>query len=155
MSETEAPSNNQTVGKTSTPKHLWVVGILSFLWNSVGVLDYVMTQTKNEAYMSGFTDAQLEFFYGLPSWVEACWAIGVWGALLGSLFLLLQKAPAVWFFLASFLGMLTSTFHNFLLADGMAVMGDVGSLVFSAVIFLIALALLLYSKSMRAQGILK
>jgi len=32
-------------------------------------MDYVMTQTKNEAYMSGFTPEQLAFFYSFPAWV--------------------------------------------------------------------------------------
>jgi hypothetical protein len=46
----------------STPRHLWVVGVLSLLWNLFGAMDYVMTQTQNEAYMGQFTPKQLEFF---------------------------------------------------------------------------------------------
>jgi len=30
-----------------TPIHLWVVGILAILWNSIGAVDYLMTQTQN------------------------------------------------------------------------------------------------------------
>jgi hypothetical protein len=38
-----------------TPLHLWIVGILALLWSLLGAVDYIMTQTKNKAYMSQFT----------------------------------------------------------------------------------------------------
>ena len=43
----------------ATPKSLWVVAPLALLWNLMGAMDYVMTQTRDEAYMSGFTAEQL------------------------------------------------------------------------------------------------
>jgi len=49
------------------PLHLWVVGILALLWNAIGVLNYLMTQTRNETYMAQFSAEQLEFFYSFPS----------------------------------------------------------------------------------------
>ncbi len=59
-----------TVSRTrTTPLHLWIVGALSLLWNAVGAFDYLMTQTRNQAYMSDFTPEQLEYFYGFPAWV--------------------------------------------------------------------------------------
>ena len=60
-----------------TPWHLWVVGILGFLWDSMGAFDYLMTQTQNESYMSNFTPEQLEFFYNFPTWVVAFWAMSM------------------------------------------------------------------------------
>jgi hypothetical protein len=51
------------IQSAKAPWHLWVVGVVSLLWNSVGALDFVMTQTKNATYMRGFTSAQLEFYY--------------------------------------------------------------------------------------------
>ena len=50
----------------STPWHLWVVGVFALLWSAMGAMDYVMTQTRNEAYMSAFTPEQLDFFYAIP-----------------------------------------------------------------------------------------
>ena len=37
----------------------------------MGAFDYVMTETRNEAYMAEFTPEQLEFFYGFPAWMIA------------------------------------------------------------------------------------
>jgi len=63
--------------------HIWVVGILTLAWNSIGALDYFMTQSGNESYMSQFSPEQLSFFYGFPIWVNATWAIAVWFSVAG------------------------------------------------------------------------
>lgn len=138
---------------SGTPKHLWVVGILSLLWNAMGAFDYVMTHTENAEYLAEFTAEQLAFFHGLPTWVVACWAIAVWGSLLGSLLLLLRKRLAAPVFTISFLTMAATAVHNFLIADGYEIMGVFGA-VFSAVIFVVALFLMQYSKAMARNGVL-
>lgn len=148
-------SETVVAGAARTPKHLWVVGILTLLWNAVGAFDYLMTQTRNEAYMKAFTPEQLDYFYGFPSWVVACWAIAVWGGVVGSLLLVLRKRLAVPVFAVSFAAMVATTIHNFVLTDGLRIMGGAGAAAFSAVIFLIALGLVVYSRAMRAKGVLR
>jgi hypothetical protein len=137
-----------------TPWHLWVIGVVGLLWNAMGAFDYVMTETRNEAYMSGFTPEQLSFFYGIPSWAVATWAIAVWGGVLGALLLLLRRRHAVWVFLVSLIAMVLTAFQNYVLSNGMEVMGDAFSLAFTATIFLIALALFLYARAMLERKIL-
>jgi uncharacterized membrane protein YphA (DoxX/SURF4 family) len=153
MEELMSESNLNRVVKT--PWHLWVVGIVSLLWNAMGAMDYVMTKTRNEDYMSAFTPEQLDFFYGLPVWVVAAWAIAVWCSVAGSLVLLLRKSVAVGLFLASFLAMAITAFHNYVLSNGLDVIGDTFSLVFTALIFFAALGLYLYSRAMRQRGVLQ
>jgi len=147
-------SDYQATSKGRTPWHLWVVGVLAVLWNSMGAFDYVMTETRNEAYMSKFTPEQLEFFYGFPAWVVALWAIAVWGGVLGAILLLLRKRFAAGVFLVSFLAMVGTTFHNFVLSNGLEAIGDPFALVFSAVIFVVALLLFIYARAMRNKGVL-
>lgn len=137
-----------------TPWHLWVIGGIALVWNAMGAFDYVMTQTGNEAYMSGFTPEQLAFFYGFPPWVVAAWAIAVWGGVLGALLLLLRRRLAVSVFLISLVAMMITTFHNYFLSNGMEVSGDAFSLIFTAAIFLIALALFLYARAMHKRNVL-
>jgi hypothetical protein len=137
-----------------TPWHLWVIGVIALSWNAIGAFDYVMTETKNAAYMSSFTPEQLAFFYGLPVWVIAAWAIAVWGGVLGALLLLLRRRLAVWVFLASLVSMVVTTFRNYVLSNGLAIFRDAGSLGFTAVIFLIALGLFLYARAMHKRGVL-
>ena len=142
-------------GKVRAPWHLWVIGVVTLLWNAMGAFDYLMTQTQNEQYMSSFTAEQLEFFYGFPLWVNAAWAIAVWGGVLGSLLLLLRKGLAALVFLVSWLAMVVTSFHNFVLSNGFEIMGDPFSLIFTVVIFLVALALYLYARAMRKTGVIR
>jgi hypothetical protein len=135
------------------PWHLWMVGGFGVLWNSVGAFDYLMTQTRNESYMRQFTPEQLEYFYGFPTWVVAFWALAVWGGLLGTILLLLRKRSAVSVLLFSFLAMIVTSFQNFVLSNGIDVMGGAG-VAFSGLIFLIALGLWLYGRVMAQRGVL-
>lgn len=136
------------------PWHLWVVGIVAFLWNSIGALDYTATQLRVEAYMSQFSPEQLEYFYGFPSWAVACWAIAVWGSLLGSILLLMRQRLAVVVFGVAIVAMALTTVQNYLLSEGLRIMGS-GAAVFSAVIWFIALFLFFYSRAMAARGVLR
>ena len=136
-----------------TPVHLWIVGILSLLWNAIGAFDYTATELKLDFYMSQFSAEQLEYFYAFPAWVVAAWAIGVWGALFGSLALLMRKAFAVWLFGLSILGMAATSVYSFVLTDSSAVMGE-GALTFTIVIWVVALFLYFYSSSMARRRVL-
>src|ERR1700678_2711571 len=118
---------DSTVQSTKAPWHIWVVGVGSLLWNSVGALDFVMTQSRNKAYMSGLTAAQLDYYYGIPLWVVATWGIAVWGGVLGSLLLLLRKRQAFHLFLASSICMVLTDINSFVLSDGLKVMGGAGA----------------------------
>ena len=138
--------------RARTPWQVWVVGAAALLWNGIGAFDYLMTQTRNEAYMAAFTQQQLEYFYGFPGWAVAAWAIAVWGGVLGAILLLLRRRYAVPVFLASFVAMLVTTFHNFVLSNGLEIVTDAGSRIFTGIIFVVALALYLYSLLLARRG---
>jgi len=146
---------DSTAHSAKTPWHVWVVGVVSLLWNSVGALDFVMTQTRNKAYMSAFTPEQLNFYYGFPIWVVAAWGIAVWGGVLGSLLLLFRRRQAFHLFLASSVCMVLTYFHNYILAHGLKLMGGAAALIFSNVIFIIGVLLLVYARAMRRRGVLR
>ncbi len=139
--------------RARTPIHLWIVGVLALLWNAGGAFDYVATQMRLDFYMSQLTEAQLTYFFGFPAWGVAAWAIGVWAAVAGSLGLLLRRRWAVWTFALSLVGMVVTAVYEFLLTDGMAVMGT-GGLIFTAVIWVVAIALFLYARRQAARGVL-
>ncbi|MEX2498436.1 MAG: hypothetical protein WD397_06130 [Wenzhouxiangellaceae bacterium] len=135
------------------PMHLWIVGIVSLLWNAMGCFDYLATKLQLDFYMSQFTEAQLEYFYSFPAWMSVFWALGVWGALLGSLALLFRSRWAVGLFAVSLLGMIVSTVYTVFLSSGLEIMGT-GGTIFSAVIFVIGVLLLVYARRMHARGVL-
>ena len=138
---------------TSTPWHLWAVGVVALLWNGYGGYDYVMTQTNNAAYLAQFTAEQRAYFDSVPLWMEAAWAVGVWGAVLGSVLLLLRSKWAFHAFLASLIAFAVSVVYG-QMSGGAALMGPTG-MVFSAAIFLLGLGFVMYSRVMSRRGVLR
>ena len=136
------------------PVHLWIVGIVSLLWNALGVFDYLATKMRLEFYMSQFTPEQLEYFYAFPAWMVAAWAVAVWGDLLGSVALLLRKAWAVWLFGVALLGLAITSLHTMVLTNGLEIMGSEAAM-FTAVIWIIALFLFFYALAMAKRGVLR
>lgn len=138
-----------------TPWHVWTVGAVSLLWNAVGALDFVMTQTKNEAYMGQFTPEQLEYFYGFPLWVVFFWGLATWGSVLGSVLLLLRRKLAVQVNFLVLVAMAVTFIHNFVLTDGLKIMGGIGPVIFTGVIVVIGVLLFVYARAMARRGVLR
>lgn len=140
----------------NVPWHLWVVGIVALLWNGYGAYDYLMTQTGGAEYLAGLgmTPAQVDYFNAMPAWMNAVWAVGVWGALLGSILLLLRMKWAVHAFAASLAALVVSLIYAYLLSDGAEVMGT-GPMIMNFVIFLAAIFFLFYAWRMKKAGLLR
>ncbi len=134
--------------------HFWAIAVVALIWNAFGALDYVMTQTRNEAYMAQFTPEQLEYFYGFPTWAVAAWAIAVWASVLGAILLLLRKRAAVWLFATSLVCIFITSVYNFILSDGLELMGGAAGLAISLAVIVIAILLLAYARAMSARGVL-
>jgi len=137
----------------AAPIHLKLVAILGFLWNAIGCFDYVMTQTKNEGYLKDFTQEQLDFFYSQPAWVVAAWATAVFAGLFASLLLFLRKKLAVPLFVVSLLTMASTAVQSYFIRDGFNVMGSAGA-IFTAIIFVFAVFLVMYSRAQATRGVL-
>jgi hypothetical protein len=139
--------------RARTPVHLWIVGVLALLWSLMGAFDYVATQFRLDFYMSQFSEEQLAYFYGFPSWAVAGWAVGVWLFVVGSIGLLARRRWAVWGYAVSILGMIVSSIYTLILSDGAKMMGG-GGVVFTAIIWVVAVFLLLYSRALAKRGVL-
>ena len=141
---------------TRTPVHLWIVGIVSALWNAMGALDYTMTQTRNAAWMAQMSPEQIAWFDSAPIVAHASWAFGVWGAFLGSLLLLARSRFAVWSFILSLAGLAVNTiFQMTKPMPGGPHMDTPGMLLFHGLIWAVALFLLIYALRMRRSGVLR
>jgi hypothetical protein len=115
--------------KAATPWHLWAVGVISLLWNGYGGYDFVMSVTQGETYWraSGMNDAMVAYYNAMPTWMYVPWVAGVWGAVAGSVLLLLRNKLAVPAFALSLLGAVGSLVYGLAnpmppLPEAMAVM---------------------------------
>lgn len=138
------------------PTHLWIVGILSLLWNGFGGYDYVMTHMGGPEYFEsmGLDAAAYAWFQALPGWSVAAWAIGVWGSVIGAILLLLRSKHAATAFLVSFLGALVSFGYQFATERPASLEG--GAAVIMPVVILIAIiAQWYYARRQAAAGVLR
>ena len=147
---------DQTAASRPTPVHLWVVGGLGLLWNSFGCYDYAMTHLDPAGYLGGMglDAAAITYMTTLPAWLTACWAVGVWASLAGSLLLLARSRQAVAAFSASLLGFVVSQVAEALLPRPAGMMSSAMWLM-STVIGLALLGQLLYANRQAGLGVLR
>jgi len=129
----------------------WIIGGAALVWNLIGLVFYYSHVTMTPEALAGFTDAQQEFFNATPMWATSAYAIAVNAGALGSLVLLLRKSWAVPLFALSLLGILAQNVHAFLLANGLKVWGS-GGIVLPAIVIVIGVALLMYSRTTKDKG---
>ncbi|MBB3764508.1 hypothetical protein [Sphingomicrobium lutaoense] len=144
--------------RSKAPTHLWIVGIVSLLWNAYGAFDYLMTRTRNEAYLSALPvdyDELMEYIDSFPLVADIGWGLGVWGAVLGSVLLLLRSRYAVHSFAVSLVGAVVSLGYDMFMADKPEGMSGGIFDIMPIVIILIAVALLYYARRQAAAGVLR
>lgn len=141
-----------------TPWHLWVAGVLSLLWNGFGAFDFIQTTTRGEAYMraSGFGDEMIAYYNALPVWMYVPWTLGVWGAVIGSILLLLRRRWAVHAFALSLAGAVVSLIYSKFINPPPALPAEFAIMAWMPyVITLIAAVLAWYAWAMARKGVLR
>lgn len=138
------------------PAHLWIVGILSLLWNCVGGYNYTMSRLRNEEFLSQSGDAAaiLAYMDQMSLYAEVGWGLGVWGALLGSVLLLLRSRFAVHAFAVSLAGALVSFAAQYL-GPPMPGASSAMARYMPIVILLLAAAQLWYAARSAKAGVLR
>jgi len=146
------------VRRAATPWHLWLVGVLSLLWNGFGGYDFIQTTTRGEAYMreSGFGDEMIAYYNAMPAWMYVPWTLGVWGAVLGSLLLLARSRFAVHAFGLSLIGALVSLVYSKFINPPPALPPELAMTEWMPyVITVIAAFLLWYASAMAKKAVLR
>ncbi|MGH6728525.1 MAG: hypothetical protein ACREBK_00070 [Sphingomicrobium sp.] len=139
---------------------MWIVGIVSLIWNAFGAYDYSMTRMRNTDYLASMMpgvdpNATLAWVDGFPMYAQIGWGLGVWGGLLGSILLLMRSRYAVWAFALSLLGAVISLGWQIVAAPPLA--GAEG-MMFDAmpfVIIAIAAGLYFYANRQKQAGVLR
>jgi hypothetical protein len=139
-----------------TPWHLWLVGIVAVLFNAIGVFDYVMSAMQGASYMAGagMTPEQIAHYQDMPMWMRGVWAVGVWGAMIASLLILLRRKLAFPIFAVSLAAFLLSLIYTYILTDGGEIMGSQMAIT-SVVITAMLLFFMWYSRLMTKRGVLR
>ena len=139
-----------------TPFHLWIVGVLSLLWNAGGAADYVMAQYGLGPYAGELPEATAAFFADLPAWYVAAWAIGVWFSVAGSILLLARSRLATGAFVLSLAGLLVASVYTFVVLETSPMRdAGAGAMAFTVAIYVVLVLLIFYSSRMTRRGVLR
>ncbi|HYC75747.1 hypothetical protein [Brevundimonas sp.] len=141
-----------------TPWHLWAVGVISLLWNAFGGYDFIMSVTQGETYWraSGMTDAMIAYYGAMPTWMYGPWVLGVWGAVAGSVLLLMRSRYAVHAFALSLLGAVVSLLYGAVIDKAPPPPPEMAMMAYMPyVIVLIAAFLAWYAWTMSKKGVLR
>jgi hypothetical protein len=145
-----------TDAPVKTPWHLWLVGTIAVLFNSIGVFDFVMSMAKGAEYQAsaGMTPEQIAHYQQMPSWMTVVWAVGVFAAFVASILLLLRKRQASLVFILSLAAFVVSLLYTYVLTNGGDVMGQQMAIT-SAVIAGLLAFFSWYSRLMTLRGMLR
>jgi hypothetical protein len=135
---------------------LWVVGVLSLLWNAMGAADYTLTELGSQAWLesAGMGPEELAYIAGFPAWAVAGWAIGVWSCLVGSILLLLRSRHAYPAFVIALLGIAIVTYFTYAY-PAPASFRTAGSQAFNVALWVATIFFALYARAMARRGVLR
>ncbi len=142
---------------TKTPIHLWIVGVLSLLWNAGGAIDYVLTRANDAAYLAAQPPERLAMLQEAPLWFDVTWALGVWFSVIGSLLLLLRSRFAGSAFALSLVGLIGSSIYIYGIAQGGTMLATAGpaAVAFTVAIPVVLVLLWIYARAMTKRGVLR
>ena len=152
----------EDVQAAKAPVHLWIVGLLSLIWNGFGCYDYLMTRMRNEEYFRSMMPnvdpkAMLAWVDSFPIYAQFGWGLGVWMGLAGSVLLLMRHRWAVPAFGLSLLGAVLGLGYQILLAppppDPAMIEGGMAFMPW--VIIIAAAALFYYARRQQKAGVLR
>ena len=144
MTTTSAPERK-------TPWHLWVVAVLTLLWDGSGAYTIMMAQAGK---LPSLTPDEAAYYAAQPSWFVITTDIALVSALLAAIALLLRSRMAVWLFALSLVLILFNNVYD-LIAGTSRVLVSQGALIVTCIIAVIAVLQLLYAVAMKKRAVLK
>jgi len=100
--------NNKNV--TGAHWSLWVIGVVTLIWNVMGVINFFM-QMNTDA-LAAMPETHRAIIDTRPTWATGGFAIAVFAGALGCLLLLLRKSAAYYLFIASLFGVIVTMIHT-------------------------------------------
>lgn len=136
---------------SSRPVSYWIVAVLALLWNLLGVAMFCMQAMLTPEQVAAMPAEHRQILQATPGWLQAAYAVAVFGGVLGAIGLLLRRRWAMTFFLLSLLGLGGQCLGTFLVTPAWQVMGPSG-LLMPVLLLAIALILLAYARRAAARG---
>jgi uncharacterized membrane protein len=132
----------------------WTVAVLSLLWNAMGAVDFTMTASRSPGYLAQVPPEVIDWLDSMPVWAMLPWVVGTFGAVAGSLALLLRSWLAVPAFALSLAGL--AALQAWQISSGMPdSMKGASNVAFAIALWIVAVALWWFAILKRRQGVLR
>ena len=133
------------------PWHLWVMGLLSLLWNAAGAWTIMSAQSGAPMDMDA---TEIAYYAAQPQWFVAVADVVLISAILAAIALLLRSRWAVHLYWLSIAGIVVTSVYD--IAAGTALLlQDRGWLILDVVTTGLAVLQLGYAIAMRKRGVLR
>lgn len=133
------------------PVHLWVVGVLSLLWNAAGAYTIIMAQAGKLPTMN---PDEIAYYEAQSAWFVIVTDIALVSAIVAAISLLLRSRAAVEMYLLSFIAIVITNTYD-LVAGTSRAFANHGALVVTGIIVLLALLQFYYSRKMLKRKVLR
>ena len=137
--------------QTKPPVWYWIVSIIAFLWNAMGVMAYLSRAFMTDADRATLPEDMQLYLAELPAWYTAVFAIAVFGGTLGGLALLFKKAMAYPLFIASLTGVVAQWTYDLFLVENAPAFAP-GAVAMTLMIPLFGLGLIFFTRLSRSKG---
>jgi hypothetical protein len=134
-----------------TPWHVWVVAILTLLWNGSGAYTIMMAQAGR---LPNLNADEAAYYAAQPFWFVIATDIALLAALAAAAALLLRSRAAAWLFALSVVAIFVTNVYD-LAAGTSRTLASRGALIVTVVIVVIAVLQLAYAWSMKKRAVLK
>jgi hypothetical protein len=132
------------------PWHLWVVGVLSLLWNASGAYTIMSAQAGK---LPGITADEAAYYAAQAPWFVAVTDIALLSAFTAAIALLLRSRWAVPLYVLSIVCIAVTAGYD-LAAGTSRMFANSGALIATVLIWILAVLQWWYAAAMRAKGVL-
>ena len=109
--------------ESNAPRWLTIAGIVSLLWNLMGVWSFAANWQMSKTGYAGLPDVQRELWSAMPTWTWIAFAVAVGCGTVGAIALLLRNRLAAPLLLISFIAILIQFSWPIFMTDAFAKMG--------------------------------
>ena len=128
----------------------WVIGVVTLLWNVMGVANYF--GQMNAEMVASMPETHRAIIDGRPAWATGGFALSVFGGALGCLLLLLKKSASYYLFIASLVGTIVTMVHTYNIASSTINFSPFEIVLMILMPLLLAAFLIWYSKQAERNG---
>ena len=138
-----------TVGR-KTPWHVWVVGVLTLLWDGAGAYTIMMAQAGG---LPDLTPDEAVYYAAQPLWFVVATDVALLGAIAAGVALLVRSRMAVGLFAVSLVAILVTNIYDLAAGASRALVSQ-GALIVTAIIVVLAILQLVYARAMQKRAVL-